>query len=358
MNRKKRTANKTQNTSEAINSTTPDESTNFNEDELHRLTEAVGTEELTLRELSDGLHSLAEAAYEKPTNHITIKIFRRSDGQRVEVKATLDGRCINENPLMDDPYLRLYKFKWDGGGKNAVRRFAVFVLRGTHVKEDLKTDFELASLSNDVPSRFTQSENYVRQLLNSLKDTRVLFTGHSLGAAEAEYLAVLFRRESMVFENPGCGNIIRKCLKYRKIDKERHLTENGNPNLVNRAATWFTGGPVGDVIHVNDGKFVVLDMFLTLLMLVLLRLFSVNPGVNVTNILTAFVTVFVLYVICSFTIFHHSLGSRNRIAYYTENAPAGGHLILFVILMLLGACWLVYKGGKWVWYNFICKVKN
>jgi hypothetical protein len=47
-------------------------------------------------------------------------------------------------------------------------------------------------------------------MFKSFPEYKILFTGHSLGAAQAEYTAVRHNKEAVTFESPGISSILKK----------------------------------------------------------------------------------------------------------------------------------------------------
>jgi hypothetical protein len=304
----------------------------------------VSRSKVLLPQLS-GLDKLCDKAYDDEAPKEVVVPFIDENNDKLELTATL---AVLPDGVTELPHLRLYTSIVDGQG------YSVFVSRGTHVREDVLTDLQLAGFSGTVPERFIESAEHVKLCTTLLNNTRVIFTGHSLGAAEAEYLAVCFDCESVVFDNPGCGFIIQQSLKHREVDKKKHLTINGPPNLVNRAATWFTGGPVGQTLHGNNWLFVVTDILLVILIFLLVVLWLQSSSMA-TNVALVFLIAITFAIICWFTFENHSLGNRSRIAYYTENAPAGGHLVSSVAIVFLALIWLIAEGGYAVYKKLFKK---
>lgn len=110
---------------------------------------------------------------------------------------------------------------------------------------------------------------------------------------------------------------------------------------------------MGEILHGNDGIFDILDILLCIVMVLFVLDFR-SSGVSVSAVTVGVVACMIFALICYLTYRNHSMENRSSILYYTENAPAGGHLILFVVLMVYLFVWLGVYGVKWT----VNKVKH
>lgn len=126
---------------------------------------------------------------------------------------------------------------------NHQKREVVVAHKGSHNKEDIITDINL--VINQVDRQFICAKKFAEQLMRQLKadpvtaNYGVTFTGHSLGAAEAEYVAYKCRSRAVTFESPGSLEIIQTlernpAIDPRAIDSISYLSR---PNLINTAKT-------------------------------------------------------------------------------------------------------------------------
>lgn len=187
----------------------------------------------------------------------------------------------------DKDHFRIYKVTKTSKGE----KFLVVALRGTmNFPADLITDFELVRAQ--LPPRFISTLVSLRDWLEIyLQSCRIpiIFTGHSLGASEAQFLAVELGGQSVVFENPGCANISKKEYYY-----DDHLTYNGPGNIINSAASLFTGGPIGSVESPQSFETCTVDI-LTALLFLLSYFILISPEVNGAMVMLLMICVLFTY---------------------------------------------------------------
>lgn len=168
--------------------------------------------------------------------------------------------------------------------------FTVITFRGTSSSIDIVTDILLCHPSGRTPRRFSHVARWLHWFIaKELKNgNQVVLTGHSLGAADAQFHGIMCGVPSVGFDSPGCRRIIDEALKARDGQSSspgelsgNHLTVNNCSNFVNCVAA-FTGGVHGEVVVDPDTDPVthhVLDavVFLTSLAIMSLMFYFITP---------------------------------------------------------------------------------
>lgn len=128
---------------------------------------------------------------------------------------------------------------------NHNKKQIVLALQGTKATQDLVSCAHLAL--NAIDRQWVCAKVFgekVHQKIREdplLKDYRVSFTGHSLGAAQAELLAFLHDETAVTFESPGIRTLMNSISKFfpdKSIDDPSAFHVTGfmpQPNLINTA---------------------------------------------------------------------------------------------------------------------------
>jgi len=128
---------------------------------------------------------------------------------------------------------------------NHSKKAVVIAAKGTHSAEDIITDILFGF--NNFDRQFICALKFAERILEKmaadekLRGYELSFTGHSLGAAEAEYLAYKLKKKAVTFESPGSVEIIARleglsptAIDTSKTDVICYLTR---PNFINTAKT-------------------------------------------------------------------------------------------------------------------------
>lgn len=126
---------------------------------------------------------------------------------------------------------------------NHNKKHVVLAIQGTKATEDLISSSHL--VFNQLDRQWICAKKFAERVINrvkndpSLKDYEITFTGHSLGAAQAEFLSYLFDIKAVTFESPGSLEIIHSYNGGKYIDpsKIKSIGYLSRPNIINTAKT-------------------------------------------------------------------------------------------------------------------------
>ena len=132
---------------------------------------------------------------------------------------------------------------------------AVFAYRGTLLDRlgNLESDFEIA-VEDQIPGRFAKAMNFYYRAKNYLKEKYpdnhipIRLTGHSLGGAYAQLVAIQTGNKAVTFNAPGIGNLPH--ISAEKHYSHQILNVNSKDGVINKV-----GKTIGriDWLNVPEG---------------------------------------------------------------------------------------------------------
>jgi len=159
----------------------------------------------------------------------------------------------NEPIFGGDLYARLFIHEPVGSSPD----IAVVAYRGTLLDRlgNLESDFEIA-VENQIPGRFAKAMNFYHRAKNYLKamypdrSIPIRLTGHSLGGAYAQLVAIQTANKAVTFNAPGIGQIQHIGASGKNYD-HLILNINSTEGVINKV-----GKTIGQVrwLNVPEGE--------------------------------------------------------------------------------------------------------
>ena len=104
----------------------------------------------------------------------------------------------------------------------------VISMRGTDLtsSKDLSNDFGMWK-NHKIPSQYIDAINYYNEVQKTFPNSKIVFTGHSLGGSLAQLMGNLTGNETVTFNAYGVGNLLNGNINY---ENSKNIRNYGNIN--------------------------------------------------------------------------------------------------------------------------------